>query len=193
MMIAISCILTAGVLLYILGVRPKDLPPPQPVSPFAHLDERKAAIYENLRDLQFEYRVGKLSDADYQQTKQDLQKELAAVLAEVDRLKLALGVQAQPVVARPKLNPLTCPHCNAMLPPGQPTAGLALDVYNASSQPGAAKVGKHMILFEPSAGQLAVNETYLFNNPGKTAWNDPDSGTLKFFVPEAAGKPTVQA
>jgi hypothetical protein len=68
MMIAIACILTAGVLLFILGVRPRDLPEPLPVSPFQHLDERKAAIYENLRDLQFEYRVGKLSDADYQQT-----------------------------------------------------------------------------------------------------------------------------
>ena len=44
-------------------MRPKDLPAPEPVSPFQHLDERKAAIYENLRDLQFEYRVGKLSDA----------------------------------------------------------------------------------------------------------------------------------
>jgi hypothetical protein len=31
--------------------------------------------------------VGKLSDADYQQTKLGLQKELAAVLAEIDRLK----------------------------------------------------------------------------------------------------------
>src|SRR6476646_7318755 len=92
MMIAIACILTAGVMLYILGVRPKDIPEPQPVSPFQHLDERKAAIYENLRDLQFEYRVGKLSDADYQQTKKDLQKEMAAVLAEVDRVKAQLGV-----------------------------------------------------------------------------------------------------
>src|ERR1051326_6619183 len=91
MMIAIACILTAGVLLFILGVRPKDLPEPLPVSPFQHLDERKAAIYENLRDLQFEYRVGKLSDSDYQQTKKDLQKELAQVLAEVDRVREHLG------------------------------------------------------------------------------------------------------
>ena len=58
-------------------MRAKDLPQPEPVSPFQHLDERKAAIYENLRDLQFEYRVGKLSDQDYQQTKLDLQRELA--------------------------------------------------------------------------------------------------------------------
>src|SRR3954453_9575542 len=91
MLIAITCVLSVGVLLYILGVRPKDLPAPPPVSPFQHLDERKAAIYENLRDLQFEYRVGKLSDADYQITKQDLQKELASVLAELDRLIASPG------------------------------------------------------------------------------------------------------
>ncbi len=83
----IACILAAGVVAFVLVVRAKDLPQPEPESPFAHLDDRKAAIYENLRDLQFEYRVGKLSDEDYQNTKKDLQKELAGVLAEVDRLK----------------------------------------------------------------------------------------------------------
>src|SRR5215831_9387590 len=94
MITIIACIVTAGVLLFILGVRQKDLPEPEPVSPFQHLDERKAAIYENLRDLQFEYRVGKLSDADYQATKRDLQRELAGVLAEVDRIKNGLPAQA---------------------------------------------------------------------------------------------------
>jgi rRNA maturation endonuclease Nob1 len=115
MIIAITCILTVGVLLYILGVRPKDLPAPQPVSPFQHLDERKAAIYENLRDLQFEYRVGKLSDADYQQTKKDLQKELAQVLAEVDRVREQLGAAkpAKAIVTPPKPTKFVCPSCNA--------------------------------------------------------------------------------
>jgi len=82
---------------------------------------------------------------------------------------------------------------NQMLPPGRPTTGLALSVYNASKQPGDARVDKHMILFEPSAGQLAINETFLYKNEGKAAWNNPDTGTLQFFVPESAGKPTVQA
>jgi hypothetical protein len=68
-------------------IRPRDLPATAPESPVRHLEERRAAIYENLRDLQFEYRVGKLSEADYQQTKLGLQTELAAVLAEIDRLK----------------------------------------------------------------------------------------------------------
>lgn len=76
---------------------------------------------------------------------------------------------------------------NHMLPPGRPTTGLALEVYNSSKQPGEAKVGKHMILFEPGGGQVTVNETYLLTNSGKTAWNDPDHGTLRFFLPEGTG------
>ena len=84
MFIVVACVITVGLLLFILIVRAKDLPQPEPVSPFQHLDERKAAIYENLRDLQFEYRMGKLSDEDYQKTKIDLQKELATVMAEVE-------------------------------------------------------------------------------------------------------------
>ena len=116
MIIAITCVLAIVVIVFVLGVRPKDLPEPEPVSPFAHLDERKAAIYENLRDLQFEYRVGKLSDNDYQLTKKDLQKELAAVMAEVDRVKAQLGVKVQSAPAAKVVkvaNAFTCPHCNA--------------------------------------------------------------------------------
>lgn len=126
MIIAITCVIAIIVIMFVLGVRPKDLPEPEPVSPFAHLDERKAAIYENLRDLQFEYRVGKLSDNDYQLTKKDLQKELATVMAEVDRVKLQLqGGRAQTAAAvaapapkakakaAPEPDSLTCPHCNA--------------------------------------------------------------------------------
>ena len=54
MIIVLTCILAIVVIAFILGVRAKDLPEPEPESPFHHLDERKAAIYENLRDLQFE-------------------------------------------------------------------------------------------------------------------------------------------
>ncbi len=80
-------LLLAATLFYTLFIRAKDIPPPDPVSPTLHLDERKAAIYENLRDLQFEYRVGKLSDADYAQTKLALQKELAVVVAGIEKMQ----------------------------------------------------------------------------------------------------------
>src|SRR5579863_6191700 len=85
MVLASSVIaVVAATVFFTLFVRLKDIPPPDPVSPTRHLEERKSAIYENLRDLQFEYRVGKLSDDDYQQTKLGLQKELSVVLAEID-------------------------------------------------------------------------------------------------------------
>ena len=110
MIIALACFVAIAVIAFILGVRAKDLPEPEPESPFLHLDERKAAIYENLRDLQFEYRVGKLSDQDYQSTKKDLQKELAKVLAEVDALKARLN-GAEPIVA--SVTDFVCVSCGA--------------------------------------------------------------------------------
>src|SRR5690349_16303934 len=118
MIIALTSLVAIAAISWVLGVRTRDLPEPEPVSPFAHLDERKAAIYENLRDLQFEYRLGKLSDADYQSTKKDLQKELAGVLAEVDRLKGTVAA-AQPAAPAPKPKPparkaaYTCDACGA--------------------------------------------------------------------------------
>jgi hypothetical protein len=114
--IALACVLAVVVIVFVLGVRARDLPEPEPESPFRHLDDRKAAIYESLRDLQFEYRVGKLSDDDYQTSKRDLQKELAVVLSDVDKLKAELAVNgaAPPKVeAAPKPIGMVCPACGA--------------------------------------------------------------------------------
>jgi hypothetical protein len=80
-----------------------------------------------------------------------------------------------------------------MLPPGSPSTGLAIDVYNASKTPGAAKVDKHMILFEPANGQMTVNETILVKNDGQSTWNDPKDGTVAFFVPADHSKLQIQA
>lgn len=119
MTIALASLLALAVLGFILTVRTKDLAEPELVSPFAHLDERKAAIYDNLRDAQFEYRVGKLSDEDYQQTKLGLQKELAVVMAEIDRIKGTLPApglepkKSAKVAAAPKSNNNKCPSCGA--------------------------------------------------------------------------------
>ena len=126
MTITLAALVTVGVMLFIVSVRAKDLPQPEPVSPFQHLDERKAAIYENLRDLQFEYRVGKLSDQDYQQTKLDLQRELAGVMAEIDRVKAEIAAGRIPMPSPELVKPAAqkaplkyvCPSCKAEF--GQP-------------------------------------------------------------------------
>src|ERR1035437_4755902 len=86
MFLAASIVLFALILVLVLWVRPTDIELAPPRNPTAHLEERKAAIYLNLRDLTFEYRLGKLSEADYEKNKHGLQEELAKVLAEIDVL-----------------------------------------------------------------------------------------------------------
>ena len=118
MIIVAAALLTVAALFYTLFVRKEDIPEPLPVSPVQHLEDRKQAIYDNLRDLQFEYRVGKLSDEDYASTKQALQRELAHVLAEME---IALPKAPAATVsgagaevkgsAAPKKT--VCPHCGA--------------------------------------------------------------------------------
>jgi hypothetical protein len=116
MLIAAAVLLIVVTVFFTFSVRAKDMPAPEPVSPTRHLDERRAAIYENLRDLQFEYRVGKLSDADYQQTKVGLQKELAGVLEEIEKVKSGAPA-SKPAPVKPAVTPGTlCPHCNATFP-----------------------------------------------------------------------------
>jgi hypothetical protein len=128
MTLSIAVILAIGTIIFTLFVRAKDVPEPAPASPTAHLEERKAQIYENLRDLQFEFRVGKLSDSDYQKTKLDLQRELARVLAEIDALQPAQAAHTPPVQTKAANAPApvahasgngskpdahACPHCGA--------------------------------------------------------------------------------
>jgi hypothetical protein len=118
MILAASIALIVLSALFVFFIRPKDLPQVAPVSPTQHLDDRKAAIYENLRDLQFEFRLGKLSEPDYQSTKLSLQKELAGVMAEIDRIQGNLPKAAAAAApASPKVETGTkCPHCGARFP-----------------------------------------------------------------------------
>lgn len=51
-----------------------------------YLRERKEAIYENLRDLNFEYKAGKYPEADFAAQREALESEAAEVVAEMDTL-----------------------------------------------------------------------------------------------------------
>src|SRR5438105_835916 len=81
------CILLAGLAIgFTLFVREQDIPPAPADNPeLKHLQERRAVLYENLRDLQFEYHQGKLSDEDYQSLKQGFLYDLAAVMDSIER------------------------------------------------------------------------------------------------------------
>jgi rRNA maturation endonuclease Nob1 len=124
----VAVVLAAAALVFTLWVRREDIPEPLPASPTLHLEERKARIYEGLRDLQFEYRLGKLSDEDYQKTKLGLQRELSATLAQLDAVTGGAPVPAPAkkaaAVAAPSNGTVDkaagwvkdCPHCGANFP-----------------------------------------------------------------------------
>jgi hypothetical protein len=121
MIVVLAIILVLAAFVFTLFVRAKDVPEPLAASPIQHLEDRKHAIYDNLRDLQFEYRLGKLSDEDYQQTKQALQKELAGVLAETEETIKRLGLTPTRVPAKTakqatRPGGTVCPHCGASFP-----------------------------------------------------------------------------
>jgi hypothetical protein len=49
--------------------------------------ERKEQLYENLRDLNFEYRAGKYPEEDFTTQRTQLEREAAELLAEIDQLQ----------------------------------------------------------------------------------------------------------
>ena len=90
--VPICFMLTAASFYYVLGPPGKlSLGPKLFLGPektrAAYLRERKDAVYENLRDLKFEHKAGKVPDADYASLKSSLQDEAATLLAEISRLE----------------------------------------------------------------------------------------------------------
>jgi len=56
-----------------------------------YLRERKEAVYDNLRDLNFEYKAGKVPDADFESMRASLEEEAAAIMAEIAKLEQSAG------------------------------------------------------------------------------------------------------
>ncbi len=75
---------------------------------------------------------------------------------------------------------------NKMLTPDVPTNGVELQVFEASKSPADAKVAQHMLVVEPSAKQIAVSETVIVQNEGKTTYDNADLGGIRFYLPPGA-------
>jgi hypothetical protein len=86
--IAFVCILmTLAALAYVLFVEPAPAPKTTVDAQLDPLVRKKEILYDNLRDLTFEFRMGKLSEADYQQAKRNAQTELVPVLSAIEELQ----------------------------------------------------------------------------------------------------------
>jgi hypothetical protein len=85
--IAVACLLlAAGLLAYVFApgvVLEQATDKPR----LAHLEERKQVVYENLRDLNFDFKAGKYPAADYESLRSSLETEAASILAEIAALE----------------------------------------------------------------------------------------------------------
>ena len=89
MVLAICGLLAMAVIGFTLFVREQDIPPAPTENPeLKHLETRRQVLYENLKDLQFEYHQGKLTDEDYQSLKQGFLYDLAGVMDSIDRMEI---------------------------------------------------------------------------------------------------------
>ena len=140
MVLAICLLLAVGTIGFTLFVREQDIPPAAVEDPeLKHLQARRQVLYDNLKDLQFEYHQGKLTDEDYQSLKQGFLYDLAGVMDSIDRIGLrpakhsksgrkslpaAASAKAQAKAAtHPAPASNTCSSCKGANPPGNRFCG----------------------------------------------------------------------
>lgn len=78
--------LAAATVLFIFYIQPdaSDLAPHR--TKLDQLMEQRDTIYDNLRDLRFEFRSGKYSEGDYEAMKTGLENDAAMILAQIDQV-----------------------------------------------------------------------------------------------------------
>ena len=83
------CAVFALAALYYVFFFPGEVYAGEEKTRLGYLRERKEAVYDNLRDLNFEYKAGKVPDADFESMRAALEEEAAAIMAEIARLEQA--------------------------------------------------------------------------------------------------------
>jgi len=125
MLLGIALLISVGLLIFV--VAPLLAPEaavgatlPVDVTPQVDLKRRRLVLYENLQDLDFEYKAGKLSADDYQALRRDYTAEAAQLMAASQELEITRSEDAlieREVAARRarrKAEPVpdyTCPKC----------------------------------------------------------------------------------
>ncbi|RMH69779.1 MAG: zinc ribbon domain-containing protein [Gemmatimonadetes bacterium] len=107
-------------------------------SKWHRLQEQKTAVLQNLHDLDLEYQMGKIGEADYQELRQKLKAEAASVLSALDQVQQHQqwdswietevrqrrqrspgdgSIAESPTFEMNEDTPLTCTNCNHTNPP----------------------------------------------------------------------------
>lgn len=100
-MIIVLCALLTIILFFYVFYMDEQVESGQQKTRLTYLYERKEVVYDNLRDLNFEYKAGKFPEGDYQAMRAGLEEEAARILAEIDQLEKSASAPAD-VPAHPK-------------------------------------------------------------------------------------------
>ncbi len=125
MLLGIAIVISVGLLIYVMVplLAPETAVGttlPVDITPQVDLKRRRLVLYENLQDLEFEYKSGKLSPEDYKALRVDYTAEAAQLMATSQELEIASTEDAlieREVAARRgrrKAEPVpdyTCPKC----------------------------------------------------------------------------------
>jgi len=80
----LALLFATGIFVFLIQPDASDLAPHR--SKLDQLMERRDTLYDNLRDLRFEFRSGKYAENDYEAMKTTLENETALVLAEIEQV-----------------------------------------------------------------------------------------------------------
>jgi rRNA maturation endonuclease Nob1 len=110
-------------------------PPTGETSPIgtvsAELLARRDRIYGELRELEFDLRVGKVTDPDYSEARDRLESEAARVLRAIDVEVLALDAAIEREIGQVRSVGTECVACGASVTPGArycPSCGATIKV-----------------------------------------------------------------
>ena len=118
----ISClilVLAAGVYvlrpLFVNAVYKSVTPPTETDNDY--FTGRKTAIYRNIKELEFEYKMGRLTETDFQQLETEYKGEAAAILQKLDEMKSPDAPEIKPAPPAHDDKADACPSCGAIIIP----------------------------------------------------------------------------
>jgi len=82
----VCCVFATGIVIYVFYPS-RDTDTGVTKTRAAYLYERKEVVYENLRDLSFEFKSGKFTQTDYEGMRSGIEAEAARILAEIEKLE----------------------------------------------------------------------------------------------------------
>ena len=81
-----------------------------------YLDVRKTALYRNIKELEFEYTMGRLTEADFQHLVTEYKSEAVEILKKLEMLNAS---ETKPEPGEPDGKADACPACGAKTIPGK--------------------------------------------------------------------------